>query len=130
VIAHERAHVRGRHDLVMQPFVAWQRTFPFLPPARHALRSVALLVEMLADDVAARVTTPGCVASALVRLGAARTEAGAPGTLGAASDASALVVRVRRLLAPPSPLPAWIGTLVYAVSAMLLIAPTLLLLRG
>nr|MDT0667776.1 M48 family metalloprotease [Micromonospora sp. DSM 115978] len=47
VLAHEQAHVSGRHDLVIQPFVAWQRTFPFLRPAQEATAAVSLLVEML-----------------------------------------------------------------------------------
>lgn len=58
VLAHEQAHARGRHDLVVQPFVAWARTFPFLSPARRAVAAVGLLVEMLADDAAlARLPT-------------------------------------------------------------------------
>src|SRR6185437_1439199 len=45
VIAHERAHARGHHDLVVQPFVAWRQTFPFLRAADTALAAVDLLVE-------------------------------------------------------------------------------------
>ncbi len=72
VLAHEEAHARGRHDLVIQPFVAWQQTFPFLPPARDATAAVSLLVEMLADDTAARRTSCQTLARALARLGVAR----------------------------------------------------------
>ncbi|WP_322778182.1 M56 family metallopeptidase [Frankia sp. Cas4] len=73
VLAHEEAHARGRHDLVIQPFVAWQETFPFLPPAREATAAVSLLVEMLADDAAARCTSGQTLARALARLGVARS---------------------------------------------------------
>ena len=52
VVAHERAHLRQHHDLVVQPFVAWRRSFPFLRPARAAARAVEQLVEFLADDAA------------------------------------------------------------------------------
>ncbi|WP_255649993.1 M56 family metallopeptidase [Frankia sp. ArI3] len=72
VLAHEAAHVAGRHDLVIQPFVAWERTFPFLRPAREATAAVSLLVEMLADDAAARETSRRSLARALARLGVAR----------------------------------------------------------
>ncbi len=73
VLAHEEAHARGRHDLVIQPFVAWQETFPFLRPAREATAAVSLLVEMLADDAAARRTSGQTLARALARLGVARS---------------------------------------------------------
>ncbi|SNQ48441.1 Peptidase family M48 [Frankia canadensis] len=72
VLAHEAAHVAGRHDLVIQPFVAWERTFPFLRPAREATAAVSLLVEMLADDAAARRSSRRALARALARLGVAR----------------------------------------------------------
>jgi len=52
VIAHEQAHLRQHHDLVVQPFVAWRRSFPFLAPAAAAARTVEQLVEFLADDAA------------------------------------------------------------------------------
>ncbi|HVX45817.1 MAG TPA: M56 family metallopeptidase [Mycobacteriales bacterium] len=69
VLAHERAHARGRHELVVQPFVAWERTFPFLLAARRARLAVTLLVEILADDQASAAVPPEALASALVRLG-------------------------------------------------------------
>ena len=31
VVAHKRAHLNQRHDLVVLPFVAWQTALPFLP---------------------------------------------------------------------------------------------------
>ncbi|MCK9894795.1 M56 family metallopeptidase [Frankia sp. AgB32] len=84
VLAHEAAHVAGRHDLVIQPFVAWERTFPFLRPAREATAAVSLLVEMLADDAAARRSDRRSLARALARLGIARAPvpAGALGIAG------------------------------------------------
>jgi hypothetical protein len=72
VLAHERAHADGRHELVIQPFVAWQSALPFLAPARRATAAVAELVEMLADDAAAAKTSRLTVARALARVGAGR----------------------------------------------------------
>src|SRR5262249_2109148 len=72
VLAHERAHAKGRHELVIQPFVAWQSALPFLAPAHRATAAVAELVEMLADDAAAEATSRLTVARALARVGAGR----------------------------------------------------------
>ncbi len=54
MLAHERAHLRERHDLVVLPFVAWGATAPFVRGMVCAQLAVAALVEMRADDVAAR----------------------------------------------------------------------------
>ena len=54
VLAHERAHLRERHHLVLLPFTALRRAFPRSTTCTDAHRSVALLVEMLADDRALR----------------------------------------------------------------------------
>jgi Zn-dependent protease with chaperone function len=54
VLAHENAHVDQRHDLVVLPFVALGATFPRLRGVRTARAAVAQLVEVLADDRAAR----------------------------------------------------------------------------
>ena len=68
VLAHERAHARWRHELVIQPFVAWESALP-LPPARRATAAVTGLVEMLADDHAARSRRTPALARALVAIG-------------------------------------------------------------
>jgi Zn-dependent protease with chaperone function len=76
VVAHERAHLRQHHDLVIQPFVAWRNSFPFLGSARSALAAVVQLTEFLADDAAARQHGPAPVARALQVL-----QPGSPDTL-------------------------------------------------
>ncbi|NUR32323.1 MAG: M56 family metallopeptidase [Catenulispora sp.] len=68
VLAHERAHARWRHELVVQPFVAWESALP-LPPARRATAAVTTLVEMLADDHAVRAAGRPALARALVAIG-------------------------------------------------------------
>jgi hypothetical protein len=55
VLAHERAHLRARHDLVLIPFTSLRRAFPRSASVAQAHRTVALLVEMMADDRALRI---------------------------------------------------------------------------
>jgi Zn-dependent protease with chaperone function len=101
VLAHERAHAEGRHELVIQPFVAWQSALPFLAPARRATAAVGELVEMLADDAAAEATSRLTVARALARVGAGRppgvSRVGADSAGPAAADQTSVLARVRRL---------------------------------
>lgn len=91
VLAHERAHAEGRHELIIQPFVAWESALPFLPPARRATAAVAELVEMLADDAAARETSPRALARALAQVGSDRLPADG-------SSPASVLPRVRRLV--------------------------------
>lgn len=98
VLAHERAHAEGRHELVIQPFVAWQRALPFLAPARKATAAVAELVELVADDAAAEATSPRAVARALARIGAGRPVYRPQGEAGAERTAPpSVLARVKRL---------------------------------
>lgn len=69
VLAHERAHLRERHDLVVLPFVAWGATAPFVPGMARAQLAVAALVEMRADDVARATTGEAVLAAALRQVG-------------------------------------------------------------
>jgi hypothetical protein len=89
-----------RHDLVVLPFVALGATFPALPGVRTARTSVALLIELLADDRAARRHERPVLARALWKIGTGAAPAGA---LGAGGED--LLLRARRLLAPSAPLP-------------------------
>lgn len=100
VLAHERAHLRGRHHLILAVADALQRSFPGIALFREARGALGRLVEMLADDAAARHGTRLTVATALVRLAEhSMTPAAALG----AGGASALS-RVHRLVAPARPL--------------------------
>lgn len=117
VLAHERAHAAGHHHVLTEPFIAWERTFPFLGPARRATAAVVLLTEMLADDAAARAAGPAATLAALHRVGC-----GTRGTPGAAT-----VARMGRLHAGhPAPGPA-VTAAVYAAAVAVLVAPTVLL---
>ena len=73
VLAHERAHLRERHDLVLLPFTALARAFPWSVLAQRTYASVALLIEMLADDHAARRRPARELVTALIRVGSAGT---------------------------------------------------------
>jgi len=71
VIAHERAHVEQRHDILQLAFRAWRSALPGLPTAVLAETEVAAMVEMLADDQARREVRDEVVARAILRVGAA-----------------------------------------------------------
>ncbi len=54
VVAHERAHLRWRHDLVVEAFTVLRAAAPsFVGAGSRALAEVSLLVEILADRAAA-----------------------------------------------------------------------------
>lgn len=100
VLAHERAHLRGRHHLILAAADALLHAFPGVPAFRDARSALGRLVEMLADDNAAASSNRLTVATALVRL----AERGVtPAAALGAGDESALR-RVRRLVAPARPL--------------------------
>jgi Zn-dependent protease with chaperone function len=128
VLAHERAHVRARHDLVLIPFTSLRRTFPRSRVITQAHQTVALLVEMMADDRALRVQglLARELATALLRFGTAGTECAPAGALAVAEGE--LTARVNRLLTPPPPLSRAVQVGVVAAAAVLAAAPVLLLL--
>jgi Zn-dependent protease with chaperone function len=102
VLAHERAHLRERHDLVLLPFTALLRAFRWSSVACEAHDSVSLLVEMLADDRALRHRSARELATALLRVGAAGGVHAPTGALAVADGAAEcqVAVRVSRLLRP------------------------------
>ena len=126
VLAHERAHLRERHDLVLLPFTALRRAFPRSATCTGAHRSVALLVEMLADDRALRGGPARELVSALVRFGTAGACPAPAGALAAAEGEVA--ARVTRLLQPVRPLPALAVAAICLAAALLVAAPVTLLI--
>ena len=68
VLAHEREHLRARHDLVLEFFAVLHEAVPSRLRAVEALREVRLLVEVLADRAARRAAGPVPLARALVSL--------------------------------------------------------------
>jgi len=128
VLAHERAHLRARHDLVLIPFTSLRRVFPRSRVIAQSYRTVALLVEMMADDRALRVR--GLVArelaTALLRFGTSASEGAPAGALAAAEGE--LTVRVNRILVPQPPLPRATQAAVVLAAVALVAIPLLLLL--
>ena len=118
VLAHERAHVRARHHLVVAAAAALARAFPRVPLLREAGAAIPALVEMAADDAASRRTDRTRVATSLAELaGSIAPEA----ALGAA--ALGALARVQRLLRPAAPL-SRLGTVAaLGVAIILLAAP-------
>ncbi|MEV7007029.1 M56 family metallopeptidase [Streptosporangium sp. NPDC051022] len=99
VLAHERAHLRGRHHLALAAAETLSRAFFRLPLFARARSEVARLVELRADDVAARRHSRAHIAAALVRLATGNAPAA---TLGAGGETA--LIRIRRMLSPAPPL--------------------------
>ncbi|MFB9070747.1 M56 family metallopeptidase [Citricoccus parietis] len=133
VVAHERAHLRQRHDLLRLAFEAWHRAVAWLPTTAMAQRAVAGLTEMMADDAALAVHDRQDLVRAIVLTG----EAGAP-TPPAPSPPRAenvqrdgsvpLTLRLYRLLSPADPLPVAVRVLVVVAALCLAAFPLVLLL--
>lgn len=99
VLAHEHAHIAGRHHLVRAAVEAFARAFPGLPLARLAREQTALLLEMAADDRALRGHPREALAAAMYEVAAGQTPHAAMGAGGSGS-----LVRIRRVLDPyPKP---------------------------
>jgi Zn-dependent protease with chaperone function len=122
VLAHEQAHLRERHDLVVLPFVAWGAAAPFVRGMVCAQVAVAALVEMRADDVASAAVTPKQLTGAL------RTVGGAAPAAALSSFTDALDRRLLRITRPPAPLPAAVRMLVRLAAVGLVAVPTWMLL--
>lgn len=118
VLAHERAHLRERHHLVVAAARAAERAFPWVGLFGHARAEIERLVEMAADDVASRDSRRQTVASALVALADGSVPAAA-----LAAGGSTAVARVRRLLAPQRSLGASRTVLGFTAAALLVAAP-------
>ena len=106
VLAHERTHLRERHDLVVLPFVAWGATAPFVRGMVCAQLAVAALIEMRADDVAVRQASPAQLSGALGAMG------GVAPAAALSSFTAALDRRLARIIEPPAPLPLALRALV------------------
>ena len=101
VLAHERAHLRHRHHVLLTVVDALAAALAWLPAFRHARRHLPLLLEMTADEIAARRWGRRTVATALRTLVITPRPAG--GLAAGGSDRSQLIQRLARLeTAPPS----------------------------
>jgi Zn-dependent protease with chaperone function len=120
ILSHERAHLRARHDLVLEAFTAVHAAFPRFVRSASALDAVQLLVELLADDAAVRAAGRAPLARALVTCASSRTPMGA-----LAASAANTLLRVRRLSGRGNSL--LLSAAAYLAAAAVLVVPTVAL---
>jgi Zn-dependent protease with chaperone function len=119
VLAHERAHLAGRHHDVLTFARAFAAAIPWLTLFSRGAREIARLLEISADDAAARSHGSQTLLDALLAL-----SVGAPtphGAVGAA--ASDVLARAEHLAAPFTARKQW-------TAGLLLTATTLLIAAG
>ena len=120
ILSHEHAHLRARHDLVLEMFTAVHAAFPRLARSANALDAVRLLIELLADDAALRTAGPTALARALVACASSRAPSGA-----LAAGGPHTVTRVRRLGGKPNSV--LLAVAAYVTAAAVLVVPTVAL---
>jgi len=120
ILSHEHAHLRARHDLVLEMFTAVHAAFPRFVRSANALDAVRLLIELLADDAAVRTAGPTPLARALVACASCRAPSGA-----LAAGGPHTVTRVRRLGGKPNSVP--LAVTAYGTAAAVLVVPTVAL---
>lgn len=116
VVAHEVAHLRQRHDLILEFFTVLHTAVPARLRSTAGLQHDQLLVEILADRSAAQSCGRPAVARAIVAIAGA---AHPPGSLGSAGAPA--VSRLRRLADPAAYRGQALGLSV--LSALVLLAP-------
>ncbi len=97
VLEHERAHLAGRHHLVLTLTRGLAATFPAVPVFARGTAEVARLAEMSADDAAARRSGRRTLLAALLTMGTGQ----AVPVAALAVTGGAVTARVQRLLEPP-----------------------------
>ncbi|MBN9631103.1 MAG: M56 family metallopeptidase, partial [Actinobacteria bacterium] len=134
VIAHERAHLRQKHHLLLDAFRSWKRALPWFPIATRAQDAVALLVEMLADDTARRASGDAVLADAIRIVdstGSAGTALGAPKDPRTPEQRrTALLAREDRLTADHRTVGTGVRLFVVAAIVLLVVVPPVLVLTS
>jgi Zn-dependent protease with chaperone function len=125
VLSHERAHLAGRHHLIVALTRGLATILPRVDLCTLGAAEVARLLEMCADDAAARTHGPATVLGALLALsGAAPIPSRALGATGVG-----VLARATRLATPPRPAQRIrVCLLLAAVSALLAVGPVLTVL--
>ena len=96
ILAHERAHIDGRHPEIVAVARSLAATFPGLRLMTEGAHQISRLLEMCADDTAASEHGPQPILGGILALaGAAPLPAGALGATGAA-----VLARAERLAVP------------------------------
>lgn len=126
VLAHERAHLRERHDLAIALSSALAAAFPTVKVFRVAASETARLVELRADDAAAARTDRLTVAGALLSIVTGVTPHPVP-VAALSATGSGTAARVRRLIPPQHPLSRLHSLLTSVGVAVLLVLPVFVL---
>ena len=131
VVEHERTHARQRHHLVLIAFRAWRAALPWLPTATLAYRTVALLVELLADDRARTVVTDADLRASIELVATGHLFGRAEQTDPTSSTSAwTTTARIERLGTARSRLSRGAQGAALAVAVALLAVPTLLLMHS
>lgn len=127
VLAHERAHLVGRHHVAVGAAQGLARAFPGVRLFRYAREEIARLVELLADDAASRSHPRLALAEAMLTLAAQAPPAGALAAGALAARGTVAAARVRRLIAGPRPFGAVRTALGMVAATAILTLPGLVL---
>lgn len=125
VLSHERAHLAGHHHLILALTRGLATILPRVELITLGAAEVARLLEMCADDAAARTHGPATVLGALLTLsGAAPIPSSALGATGVG-----VLARATRLATPPRPAQRIrVRLMLAAVSTLLAVGPLLTVL--
>jgi Zn-dependent protease with chaperone function len=127
VLAHERAHLAGRHHAIVTATRGLTAAFPAVPLFTRGEAEVARLAEMCADDAAARRAGRGPLTAALLAIGTGNAVPTAALRPGLPAAGYAVPARVERMLRPARPVPrAIVGLALAAVLATLVLLPAVL----
>jgi beta-lactamase regulating signal transducer with metallopeptidase domain len=124
VLAHERAHLRRRHHVLLTVVDALAAALAWLPAFRDARRHLPLLLEMTADEVAARRWGRQTVATALRKLAIFPSPAG--GLAAGGSTTSQLGRRLTRLETCPIADDAKVQRLTWVIATASVAVPLLI----
>ena len=120
ILAHEDAHISGRHHYILMVLRALAVTLPYLPIFARAHGAVAELLEMCADDAAARRVGSRPLLTGLLALASHPP----PVTQGLAAVGGAVAIRAVRLATPSRRHTQWSHRLsLSAAMAVMLAAP-------
>jgi beta-lactamase regulating signal transducer with metallopeptidase domain len=124
VLAHERAHIAGRHHVITAATRAFRSVFRPVPLTRHAATQVGILLEMLADDRALRRHSQDALVTAIYELAASQVPRG---TFSAGSPSA--LPRLQRVLAGHTTAHPVLNGCVVAAAAVMPLVPFLVICR-
>jgi Zn-dependent protease with chaperone function len=131
VLAHERAHAAGRHDLLLDGVRVLHQAFPRMVLFTAARAQLSRLVELRADEAATVGHARISLARALVAMATANAaDQPVPSGLVVAATGGEAAERLRRLLTPPAPLPAGRRWAVAAAAAVVALGPAALVVAA